>query len=58
MKYRLKSVRIKLDSGEVLTQKISGETNDLAPLRRMYRDLYGAESVLFVYEEKPCQEQV
>lgn len=49
MKYDLIAVHIRLDNGRVITQKINGQTNELAPLRQVYKDLYGAESVMFTY---------
>lgn len=49
MKYNLIAVHIRLDNGRVITQKIKGQTNELAPLRKVYKDLYGAESVMFTY---------
>lgn len=49
MKYDLVAVHIRLDNGKVITQRIKGQTNDLSPLRQVYKDLYGAESVMFTY---------
>lgn len=49
MKYDLVAVHIRLDNGRVITQRIKGQTNELAPLRQIYKDLYGAESVMFTY---------
>lgn len=50
MKYNLKSVRIRLDNGVLITNRLNCQTNSLEGLRRMYKDRYGASSIMFTYE--------
>lgn len=51
MKYNLIAVRIRLDDGMLITNRLSCQTNSLDNLRRLYKDRYGAKSIMFTYEE-------
>lgn len=52
MKYNLKFVRIRLDNGVLITNRLNCKTNSLESLRRMYKDRYGASSIMFTYETR------
>lgn len=49
MKYRVIAVRMKLGSC-ILKRTVSCEVNNLAGLRKFYKENYGADSVMFTYE--------